>query len=61
MNIPFPVESGETIPGPGLIVLYFFTLFFFSRYKITREQHQETLAELDRRRLEAAPAIDRAS
>ena len=50
--------------GPGLIVLYFFMLFFFTRYKMTREQHQEILAELDRRRLEAQTldeAIDRAS
>ena len=47
--------------GPGLIVLYIFMLFFFSRYKITREEHSQTLAELERRRLAAPPAIDRAS
>ena len=47
--------------GPGLIVLYFFMLFFFSRYKITREDHSKTLAELERRRLAASPVIDRAA
>ena len=40
--------------GPGLFVLYLFTLYFFSRYRITREGHEQTLAELERRRLEQA-------
>ncbi len=36
--------------GPGLVVLYLLTLFFLSRYGITRERHRETLRALDRRR-----------
>jgi Na+/melibiose symporter-like transporter len=36
--------------GPGLLTLYLLLLFFLSRYRITRAQHQETLDELDRRR-----------
>ena len=45
--------------GPGLMIFYIFMLFFFARYRITRDAHEETLAELERRRLAASPAIDR--
>jgi Na+/melibiose symporter-like transporter len=40
--------------GPGLVALYLLTLFFLSRYRITRERHREILDELDRRRERAA-------
>ena len=45
--------------GPGLLVLYVFTLVFLSRYRITRERHTEILAELEQRRLEAGAAAGR--
>ena len=40
--------------GPGLLTLYVLLLFFLSRYRITREQHLETLAEIERRQSEPA-------
>lgn len=39
--------------APVLVVLYLCALIFLSRYRITRESHAETLAELERRRLES--------
>ena len=35
--------------GPGMLVLYLFTLVILSRYKITRARHSEIIAELERR------------
>ena len=43
--------------GPGLVTLYLLTLFFLSRYRITRERHREILGELDRRRERAALSL----
>ena len=40
--------------GPGLMVLYVLTLVFLSRYSITRERHEQILAELERRKAEPA-------
>ena len=40
------------VVAPVLVVLYLCSLIFLSRYRITRERHAETLAELERRRLE---------
>ena len=40
------------VVGPLLMVLWLCSLIFLSRYRITRERHAETLAELQRRRLE---------
>lgn len=40
------------IVGPALMVLWLCSLVFLARYRITRERHAETLAELARRRLE---------
>jgi len=37
--------------APVLVVLYLCSLIFLARYRITRESHAETLAELERRRL----------
>jgi Na+/melibiose symporter-like transporter len=45
--------------GPGLLLFYLLTLYFVSRYRITRERHAEILLELERRRGAAANAIDR--
>jgi Na+/melibiose symporter-like transporter len=39
------------VVAPVLVVLYLCALIFLSRYRITRESHAETLAELERRRL----------
>jgi hypothetical protein len=39
--------------APVLVALYLCALVFLSRYRITREGHAETLAELERRRLES--------
>jgi len=65
--IAFPRASAEgvapTVPpekifalglvvGPMLMVLWLCSLIFLSRYRITRERHLETHAELQRRRLE---------
>lgn len=36
--------------GPGLMLLYLATLFFLSRYELTRARHLEILAELETRR-----------
>ena len=41
------------VVAPVLMVLCLCSLIFLSRYRITRERHAETLAELERRRLEA--------
>ena len=38
--------------APVLVVLYLCSLIFLARYRITRESHAETLAELERRRLQ---------
>jgi Na+/melibiose symporter-like transporter len=35
--------------GPGMVLLYLVTLIFLSRYRITRDRHEEILAELARR------------
>jgi Na+/melibiose symporter-like transporter len=40
------------VVGPVLMVLWLCSLIFLSRYRITREHHAETLAELERRQLE---------
>ena len=40
------------VVAPVLVLLYLCSLIFLSRYRITRERHAETLAELERRRLE---------
>jgi len=53
-----PVVSPESIfslglvVGPGLMVLWLCSLIFLSRYRLTRERHWETLAEIERRHLE---------
>jgi len=53
-----PVVSPESIfslglvAGPALMVLWLCSLIFLSRYRLTRERHWETLAELERRHLE---------
>jgi Na+/melibiose symporter-like transporter len=39
--------------GPGLMIFYFLTLFFMTRYRITRDRHRQVLAELERRRQQA--------
>ena len=44
--------------GPGLMILYLLTLYFVSRYRITRERHAEILSELERRRVSAATGGD---
>jgi Na+/melibiose symporter-like transporter len=54
-----PAEKIEMLGlavGPGMLVLYLFTLVILSRYKITREKHREILDELERRA--AIPAGD---
>jgi Na+/melibiose symporter-like transporter len=40
------------VVGPMLMVLWLCSLIFLSRYRITRERHAQTHAELARRRLE---------
>jgi Na+/melibiose symporter-like transporter len=45
--------------GPGLLLFYLLMLYFVSRYRITRERHQEILSELQRRHRGAAKPIDR--
>jgi GPH family glycoside/pentoside/hexuronide:cation symporter len=49
--------------GPGLFFFYAATLFFVSRYSITRARHQQVIAELTRRRGEtiAAPSEESAT
>ncbi len=50
--------------GPGMMGLYLIMLYFFSRYRITREGHHDTLRALEARQLaaEAAEApVDRAA
>jgi Na+/melibiose symporter-like transporter len=42
--------------APVLVALYLGALIFLSRYRITRESHAETLAELERRRLGSSGA-----
>jgi len=42
------------VVGPAMMVLWLCSLIFLSRYRITRERHAETLAELERRRLESS-------
>jgi Na+/melibiose symporter-like transporter len=37
------------VVGPGLMLLFLLNLIFLARYRITRQDHQEILAELDRR------------
>jgi Na+/melibiose symporter-like transporter len=37
------------IVGPGLLGLWVCTLFFLSRYRLTRAEHTRVLAELERR------------
>ena len=49
---PEKVFALGLVVGPGLMVLWLCSLIFLSRYRITREHHAETLAELERRRLE---------
>jgi Na+/melibiose symporter-like transporter len=49
---PEKVFSLGLVIGPGLMVLWLSSLIFLSRYRITRERHAETLAELERRGLE---------
>jgi Na+/melibiose symporter-like transporter len=41
------------IVGPGLLGLWVCTLFFLSRYRLTRAEHARVLAELERR----SPAV----
>ena len=36
------------------MIFYFLTLFFMTRYRITRERHREVVAELERRRASSA-------
>jgi GPH family glycoside/pentoside/hexuronide:cation symporter len=36
--------------GPGMLILYVFTLIFLSRYRITRARHSEILLELEQRK-----------
>jgi Na+/melibiose symporter-like transporter len=64
--IDFPTRAGpgdvpeDTVTalgfavGPGLFFFYSATLFFVSRYSITRARHEEVIAELARRRGDAA-------
>ena len=52
-----PVEKIELLGvavGPGMLVLYFFTLIILSRYKITRARHSEIIEELERRHAESS-------
>lgn len=41
------------VVGPGLMVLYSLSLIFFSRYRLTRERHQEIFTALEHRRGES--------
>jgi Na+/melibiose symporter-like transporter len=47
---PDKVRALGLAVGPGLMAFYFLTLFFMTRYRITRERHREVLAALDERR-----------
>jgi Na+/melibiose symporter-like transporter len=50
--------------GPGMMGLYLIMLFFFSRYRITRDAHHETLRALEERHAAGAaaePPVDRAA
>mgnify|MGYP002085594782 CR=1 FL=1 len=42
--------------GPGMMVLHLLSLLFVSRYQITREYHQQILAQLAQRSQSAATA-----
>ena len=52
---PEKIEMLGLAVGPGMLVLYLFTLIILSRYKITRARHREIVAELEAR---AAGASD---
>jgi Na+/melibiose symporter-like transporter len=47
---PEKIFALGVVVGPVLMVLWLCALIFLSRYRITRERHAETLAELERRR-----------
>jgi len=55
---PPEIASGQAtalgwIVGPGLLGLWVCTLYFLSRYRLTRAEHSRVLAELSRRTLAA--------
>jgi Na+/melibiose symporter-like transporter len=60
IQFPQQAEVGSVAPekifalglavGPGMLIFYLLTLVFLARYKITREEHREIIAELARRR-----------
>ncbi len=60
IDFPTAAQAGSVAPdklfrlglgvGPGLMLLYIVTLFFLSRYQITRKRHREILSELADRR-----------
>jgi len=47
---PEKVFALGLVVGPGLMLLFLCSLIFLSRYQMTRERHQEILAELEARR-----------
>ena len=49
-SVPGPALKALAWIGPMLMVLWLCSLIFLSRYRITRQSHLETLAELERRR-----------
>ncbi len=71
IHFPTQTELGSVPPekvfklglavGPGLLLFYLLTVYFISRYRITRERHREILSELERRHGAAASPIDRSS
>ena len=52
---PDKVRALGLAVGPGLMAFYFLTLFFMTRYRITRARHREVLAELERRNAARTP------
>jgi glycoside/pentoside/hexuronide:cation symporter, GPH family len=60
IDFPRGADAGPVTPdkvralglavGPGLMAFYFLTLFFMTRYRITRERHHEVRAALEERR-----------
>jgi GPH family glycoside/pentoside/hexuronide:cation symporter len=47
---PDKVRALGLAVGPGLMIFYMLTLFFMTRYRITRERHREVLRLLEERR-----------
>jgi Na+/melibiose symporter-like transporter len=53
---PGKVFALGLVVGPGLVLLYVATLYFLSRYRVTRENHAQILAALASRRAAAGRA-----